>query len=1551
MAKTISFTIKLEGSKQVLSEIDKIGKALTDKLKSANIKVDDKAFDEIQKSTEGLKKNVRDAGNNITELTKRLRQLRGEGKENTFEYKELTDQVGQLKVEQQQTNDAIKRSQAALKAQADLQKLLNNEIKATDLTQKQFFQALNSGLDEADPKYQDLVQSFVRLKQEEKEFRDGLRVQQRILSQSDEGVGRYRRLNAELVNARAALKDLTDEELQSGVISQSLRTQYGLTANTVEELTRRISQLDTELKETDASIGNYQRNVGNYESALNNLDDILQNVGGSFGGPISGIGQFANGLRGLATAGGIGAAIAALGELVSAGKEALDLADEFIKREGEIQNLTSLQGEQLQEFTVRVTAIAQVEDFQVDETELARAANTIANQLTDGDFDRALDLVQTGLQGGLNISGDFLDRLTEYAPQFREAGKSAEELLETINIEIKSGVFSDKGVDSIKEATERIGRLEQAALEGLDQLGISSAEIQQQLESGAISVDDVIRQASEAISQLPENSTVARQAIEKIFGTPGVDAGRRFIEQLQEVDGNIEEVADETTRLFQIQQQQIEAQENLGNATAELAEEIGGTGSSLQAIGTNIQAFFIRRLVDLINFIQPAIDLVKEIGGAFDELVSAILPASEEGNRFRDVVRLLNPALNVLKAVITGLAESVRAIRIALRDFFTETRVGQGIVSGLRVAIQGIRDSFDALSQNIQNIPALFSGITAAARQTATNIARFFQSIALGAQQLQTRLQLAVTFDDEKEADLRRQIEALRQQREQFEAEGRTIGEAFTEAYTASLEQRKELAINARLSREAQAEQEKQASTAGEKVGQSFGDGVAKGISDSEKKAIEARNKALENIRSLETGLIENEFDASQIEATTQAEADISGLVGDPAQIQRQAALIKAQLALSLGEIEQSRVQAFSETIGLAKQAAANEIALLTGSPNEIQQQSFIIRQSLVTQIEGIVSDRENAINDAIADLQARRDSEIAALTGSPEEIDANSLAIRETYARAIKDLGETRKRVTQSTELEVINLRRQIQNEFGGDIAEDLQNASLVELQIARDRVNQRLAILEQELERQQEVLRQKALLKQQQLQIDLQAGVTPERAQQIADELLRVEEDLNKDILEAKKNNAQQRLDVVKAIVPESIALSNQLAQAEIDIDKAKNDKILEQNKARIEQQKQLEKEITEALTNAGFEIAGAAVDAFIQSEQQRLDLLTERQKRSAEASANAQKDSTRIFYEQQIAEAEGNAERQEELRNELANKLIEIDRQQQARAERIDRNAAREQQKIAIKQALLNGALSATKTLAQTGFTPAAIPLLIALAAQIAGQIATIKAQRFEEGGKLVKGIENYIVKTYEAGHLFNAPDINAASGSIPNEGVIKGPSHAAGGVTATFNNSAIEVEGGEYKLRNGKETYIINKKSTRIFKPELDSLKGNTTRFNVEKREIASRINNYKGFGVKFNQGGLLGLDRRTAIQPPVALQNLSNGSVTRQELLRATDAIYEGIRNVSISIDNKTDVIAEDMQNSVAAINGRIDRLKVYADTRELVGRGNELIQAQSKAEL
>ena len=242
----------------------------------------------------------------------------------------------------------------------------------------------------------------------------------------------------------------------------------------------------------------------------------------------------------------------------------------------------------------------------------------------------------------------------------------------------------------------------------------------------------------------------------------------------------------------------------------------------------------------------------------------------------------------------------------------------------------------------------------------------------------------------------------------------------------------------------------------------------------------------------------------------------------------------------------------------------------------------------------------------------------------------------------------------------------------------------------------------------------------------------------------------------------------------------LSDKIAADKAEQKKKEEQEAAEREAARIagvETAKENAKTLANEVGNAILEANAANIE---REKEQKLNAVQETQNRELEI-VNARLEKGLINDEQA-------AQQRQKIEEDAARK-----------SEQIQKEAALKKQKQDIAQAIANGALAVTKTLANLGFPVGALAA-VGVAAQTALQVATIKSQKFEKGG------------------------------------MIEGNSHAEGGVPFTVDGvGGFEAEGGEV---------IINKRSAAMFRKELSVI-------------------NQAGGGVKFANGGVVGSDSGAA----------------------------------------------------------------------------------------
>lgn len=410
--------------------------------------------------------------------------------------------------------------------------------------------------------------------------------------------------NKRLRQAVKMVRD-TDEDYKNTL--GKLNSTIGINTDYVKRNSDRYTQ-------QKMNIGNYTESVKQAWMELNKLNDSMSNLGimgGGFGsslgalGDIGGIFESIKGyssvfsnkwLLGLGAIGG-GAALG-YGWWVNYNKglvEATRLTQQF----------TEKSGDDLKEYRTEVQAIADF--YGKDFKEVLIGANAVSKQFGIS-AEESLKLIQDGFIAGADANGEFLDTLREYPAYFKEAGISAETFIAITAQAAKSGIYSDKGVDVIKEGNLRIREMTTATASALEGIGISADKVQEQLRTGQKTTFDIIQMVSQRLSELPDSASVVGTALADIFGGPGEDAGLQYVRTLKDIKTNLDDVKDETGQLGDVQEEMIESQKRLATAVSDLFDMTGGSFETMTARIKTFGNTVIADLLERINKLRMSAD-------------------------------------------------------------------------------------------------------------------------------------------------------------------------------------------------------------------------------------------------------------------------------------------------------------------------------------------------------------------------------------------------------------------------------------------------------------------------------------------------------------------------------------------------------------------------------------------------------------------------------------------------------------------------------------------------------------------------------------------------------------------------------------------------------------------------------------------------------------------------------------------------------------------------------------------------------------------------------
>jgi phage-related minor tail protein len=364
-----------------------------------------------------------------------------------------------------------------------------------------------------------------------------------------------------------------------------------------------------------------------------------------------------------------------------------------------ITQLTGKTGDEMLKLRNNVQAVA--EHFGADFNEVLQSANNLSKAFGIS-IDDAMKLVQDGFVSGANANGEFLDTLKEYPRYFKEAGLSAEDFVAITTNAAQQGIFSDKGVDVIKEGNLRIREMTTATADALNSIGISAEQVQADLQAGSITTFDVMQMVAAKLNELPASSAAVGTAIADIFGGPGEDAGLEYIKTLASIQLNMDAVKAATQGTAEQQERQIQAQENIKNGLTSLID--------LSAIYTDV---------------RPYVDLTAQIGMAAMGIGSLI-----------KTVKAMNIQQAILKTRIVAVAAAQKMVTIAtttwtavqkvLNLVLTANPIGL-IITAIGLLVTALIQAYNNCEGFRQIVDKVWEGIKPLANAIMNGLAKAFE--------------------------------------------------------------------------------------------------------------------------------------------------------------------------------------------------------------------------------------------------------------------------------------------------------------------------------------------------------------------------------------------------------------------------------------------------------------------------------------------------------------------------------------------------------------------------------------------------------------------------------------------------------------------------------------------------------------------------------------------------------------------------------------------------------------------------------------------------------
>lgn len=435
--------------------------------------------------------------------------------------------------------DAIKAKTQADNALAKLQreKIKQEKDKAKAMTAAQKLQEKSNRLKTEEAKKEQELK--LQIQEQRKALKDSIKADKAKN-------GSLNKLEAALRQNIARYKSLSKEERENTKVGR--------------DLLRTIEQQDKEVKQLNESIGRSQGSVGDYGKALRGVSSILGGLGLSLGGgaALTGLFRFNKNLA----------------EAERLSRSFFDINEEGIK-------------------SISKDAVILSKVYEKEVNEVLSSANVLQKEFgVSGE--NSLKLIEQGFEKGLDSSGEFLNNIREYSSQLRLAGLSAEESFALISETERQGVFSDKGIDAIKEATLSLREMTLPAQEALQAIGMTADQVQKDIESGNKTYFEVIQEISRKTAEFGDESREAGLILADVFKGAGEDAGQ-FIFKLGDLNGSLDDI-DSTLSPFQ--QSFNDLQKSWNEFIFDINEGVG-VGNAL----TNVFRFLAGNLKSIVKIV------------------------------------------------------------------------------------------------------------------------------------------------------------------------------------------------------------------------------------------------------------------------------------------------------------------------------------------------------------------------------------------------------------------------------------------------------------------------------------------------------------------------------------------------------------------------------------------------------------------------------------------------------------------------------------------------------------------------------------------------------------------------------------------------------------------------------------------------------------------------------------------------------------------------------------------------------------------------------------
>ena len=367
------------------------------------------------------------------------------------------------------------------------------------------------------------------------------------------------------------------------------------------------------------------------------------------------------------------AAVAAIVATVKLAQHLTQVSQSIQRTKRDVMFATGATGKELKVLTSQATALKK-EFSGINPDEFMDAAKAMTKEFRISGKE-AFKLLKQGLQG-TNGKLD-LDQLKEYSTQLKGVGMTADQSMALVVKAFQEGVRQDKAPDLFKEAKQRLQEMPKTASDALNKIGDKFGKLPEKLQGvskagkkfgittvqgfkgalakGEIDVVTSVQAITRAMAKL--NVKDRAEITANIFGSPGEDAGERFLLSLGKAELSMKKLVNTQDPYIKKQDARLKLEERIVGVQQSFAPDFNKLKSGWDTVVQKARLLFYKVIAGGMNILRDAFggsgtSLMQGFGGALDWL----------GNVFRAIRPAIITTIQAIKGVFAVIGFLLKPI-------------------------------------------------------------------------------------------------------------------------------------------------------------------------------------------------------------------------------------------------------------------------------------------------------------------------------------------------------------------------------------------------------------------------------------------------------------------------------------------------------------------------------------------------------------------------------------------------------------------------------------------------------------------------------------------------------------------------------------------------------------------------------------------------------------------------------------------------------------------------------------------------------------------------